>query len=352
MSLAPIKPPKTWFLEKPKDLKPNSAKYIGSEATGDQGRIAAYYFTWDQCLEEGNGSCWKPEKSQNDYQMFHQGTVETAEGDVLSVGTVGAGGGHAPFTLDAKTAAAVYANTDNQRFIARLYEDEVGGYLLGAFVPEVTEEQIAEVRRSPLSADFRWRKKAPRSSGGHFTGYDNIGPWLVTRPGFPLARAASLATALEQHEPMTTAPLGDEPCCEGCATKTAAVHPNQDSSGPGSLPGGLQVGAPMPDGQPFQGFEDGPVGPQMEAMGMTLGGGQPEAAGPDPAHEAQMQQMQADIRTLMKRVDELEGLMTGQILTSAEAPDLILNEESMMQVEEFDDAMFGGYHVYEDASAR
>ena len=357
MTFAPVKPPKSWFEVKPPELTPTNKKYIGKG--DDQGRIAAYYFTWDQCLEEGKrGECWKPEKSRNNYQLFHQGSVETAEGDIVSVGTVGAGGGHAPYMADAKTAAAVYADTANQRFIATLHEDEIGGYFLGSFVPEVTEKEVAEVRRSPLSADFRWRHKAPDTDrGGFFSGYDNIGPWLVTRPGFPLTRAAA---AMTNHEPILTAPVSDAPCCTSCATKTAAAP----AADPAAAAPAAQA-APEPTGVAalqvgvggFNGFEDGPIGPQMDAMGITPPGAPAAAApaGPDPQLLAQVESLETKLRELTDRVSEVEAILTGHMIKTASAAELIMNESNMVTPETFDTATFNAgtsYHTYENASAR
>lgn len=324
--LAPLKPKKSWLDgTKPPGLTPHGKKYIGSEETGDQGRVAAYYFTWDQCLEEGNGECWMPQRTKNNYQMFHQGTVETEEGEEVAVGTVGAGGGHPKLDLDAKTANLVYGDTNQQRFVATLHEDEHGGYFTGAFVPTITEEQIAEVRRSPLSADFRWRTRAPKDGGGYFTGYDNIGPWLVTRPALPLARVAALTSASQDTvtRRKLTVPLGGEDNESPCA-KVAALGMGDEE--PSAAPSSLQVGV---DG--FQGFEEGPIGPQMDAMGLGSAAQGAAPAGPDPA----VAEMRKELNGALERIEQIEAMITEMILGVTEAPDLIMNEMSMPTPEEF-----------------
>ena len=104
----------------------------------------------------------------------------TAEGDEISVGVIGGGGGHAPVSASVDQAAAYYADTDKQLMVGRIHEDDHGVFFLGTVLPEVRQAGIDKINRSALSGDWRW---TPRAKG-----YDCIGPWLVTRPGFPLDR--------------------------------------------------------------------------------------------------------------------------------------------------------------------
>ncbi|MEV4895107.1 hypothetical protein AB0K48_37590 [Nonomuraea sp. NPDC055795] len=55
----------------------------------------------------------------------------------------------------APAAVAHYDNTCAQIAVVRAGEDEHGIWVAGALIPGVTPEQVAELRRSPLSGDWR-----------------------------------------------------------------------------------------------------------------------------------------------------------------------------------------------------
>lgn len=184
-------PPREWFFEKPDWFSDDTKIWVDSD-----GRAAGWYYHAGTCLIGSNDEeCWMPQPSPTGNEIFHQGSLVTAEGDVLDVGVIGGGGDHAPTWMGVEQAAAYYADVDKQVLVGRVYDEPgVGSYFLGAVLPEVTTGQVDKVRRSALSGDWRWRKFD--SKGRPLNAYDALGPWLVSRPGLPLNRAGFAVTQL------------------------------------------------------------------------------------------------------------------------------------------------------------
>lgn len=243
-----LAPPDEWFTEFPDwfDEVPLNKVWVD-----EHGRVAGMTFG-PTCIIDGNeGECWIPPKSPTGYEGFHQGVQPTRSGAVLPVGSIGARAAHAPDTLGFDAAYRYYQNTGQQLMVGRAFDaeeaDGVHGYFLGALVPEATVGDVAMIRRSALSCDWRWRMRD--SAGNPLNAYDNVGPWLVTRPGLPLTRdgrqvmprvryramAASVGGGLDlpvgyvlefEENPMNCS--CDGPCtkCSSHAARAAAAQPD------------------------------------------------------------------------------------------------------------------------------
>lgn len=171
-SATPVAPPKEWFdqfdLEGPTPLT----------ITAD-GRVFGHLATWDSChrSQEFSATCVKP-PSDPTPEFFHLGEVVTAEGDTLPVGTLTVGGGHAARNKSLYAAIEHYDNVATQAAVVQAHEDKWGIGVFGALVPEASPAQVAALRRSPLSAD--WRKERGR--------YRLVAAHAVNTPGFPVPR--------------------------------------------------------------------------------------------------------------------------------------------------------------------
>lgn len=180
-----LAPPGEWFVEFP--------DWFGEIETGkvwvdSQGRVAGRTYRSGACLLDGNADeCWTPPPSPTGYEAFHQGAQPTRTGAVVPVGVIGGKADHAPLHLSFDQAARYYQNTGAQLMTGRAFDAPEGGYFLGAILPHLTVADVAMIRRSGLSCDWRWRKRD--NAGRPLNAYDNLGPWLVTRPGLPLDRA-------------------------------------------------------------------------------------------------------------------------------------------------------------------
>lgn len=180
-------PPTDWFFEPPAWFDPTGAVdrklWIDSD-----GRAAGWYYDASSCIIDAReGECWSPSPSPTANEIFHQGDLITAEGDLIQVGVIGSGGEHAPQWMAAEQAGVYYADVSKQKLVGRIYDVPYkGGYFLGAILPHVLVDDVDMLRRSGLSGDWRYRMRD--NSGNRLEMFDAVGPWVVTRPGLPIAR--------------------------------------------------------------------------------------------------------------------------------------------------------------------
>lgn len=267
----PQQPPRAWF-DRPDWLEPGQRLTIT-----DEGQVAGYFYQHGVCIVDGTHECWEPPPSPTGYAMFHQGEVVTAEGEHLAVGVIGNVGGHASPFVGPSTAQRHYADPNCQLVVCRAGDDEHGGWIAGALVPGVTEADVALVRRSALSGD--WRPMNPqwfRLAGvapldPH--GYDCVGPTLVNRPGLPLLRAFSVRAA--SVAPVWLGGMGGVQLPDSTGGQTMKVtrpdgtvldlHPEHDAAVIASLLDETRTAAPM-DTMETEGEE----APSSEAGGEAL----------------------------------------------------------------------------------
>lgn len=191
----PAYPPAAWFVEKPEWLTPETKLSVD-----DGGRVAGYFYHHGQCLVHDGSACPRP--SPTGYAAFHQSEVITEDGSPMAIGVIGNVHGHADPYATAVAALAHYSDPSKQLVLARAYDDDVGGVMLGSVVPEtgavrrpVNYGDIALLRRSATSGDWRpmgpawWRAFGIQASVvTECEGFDCIGPTLVTRGALPLVR--------------------------------------------------------------------------------------------------------------------------------------------------------------------
>lgn len=166
----------------------------------DDGRVFGYFWEGDSCMLGLPGwpdVCTAPTHSPTNYAAFHQQDYVTADGETIRVGAIGNVGGHASPYASVSVAQKVYADPEAQRIVARAYDVPGKGALIaGVLVPGLTYGDVAQLRRSALSGDWRpmedaWfkRNEVPAQAAAAVQFYDCIGPTLVTRPGLPLVKA-------------------------------------------------------------------------------------------------------------------------------------------------------------------
>lgn len=216
----PVHPPRAWF-EKPAEGIPTDKRIT---ITAD-GRVFGYIALWDTC-HMGMGQCTRPPKgSPSNYEYAHQGETLTAEGDLIATAVIGGGAGHAPMDADTALVPKYYESIDHQLMRVRYGEDENGLWFAGALWPNVEELEVAQIRASSISGDWRWH--AAWRKGG--AGYDFAGACLVNIPGFPMHKPGHVNSesgspyALAASATYTTI-IGDEEdtsMCDGsCGTCT------------------------------------------------------------------------------------------------------------------------------------
>jgi len=172
-SAAPVRPPAEWF---------DGSAADGPVTITEDGRVSGLLARWGTCHTGFGdyGKCVTPPRSQTGYAAFHRSPVLTASGKEIRAGLITLDTTHPVgrdgAMLNELTAAAHYDNTGSQVAIVRAGENKHGIWVAGALVPEATEEQVAKLRRSPLSGDWRDR-------GGNL---ELVAALAVNSPGFPV----------------------------------------------------------------------------------------------------------------------------------------------------------------------
>lgn len=179
--IAPVAPDDAWF-DNPQlsDATPITI--------GDDGRVFGHLALWGSCHIGYADTCVTAPRSSTGYAAFHVGEVVTASGKRLPVGKVTLGGGHAAAGAGWRAAAAHYDNAGAAVAVVRAGEDQHGIWIAGALVPDVTATQLAALRRSPLSGD--WRR-----IGGSM---ELVAALAVNTPGFPVPRPRAALVASRQ----------------------------------------------------------------------------------------------------------------------------------------------------------
>lgn len=166
---APLRPPAHWF-DDPMFDGPTPLT-----VTAD-GQVKGHLALWNVCHFGMTDVCRMAPHSNTGYQYFMTGNVLTADGTQRKVGRITLGTGHANLRLGYIPAADHYDNTGTAAAVVAAGEDRFGPWVAGATVPGVSEEKIAELRRSPLSGDWRPTPK----------GLELVAALAVNTPGFPV----------------------------------------------------------------------------------------------------------------------------------------------------------------------
>ena len=154
---------------------------------------------WEQCHVGFPGQCVTAPESQAGYSHFHVGEVETADGSRVATGTLTIGTDHAAAELRAPAARDHYANTGLAWADVRATNGAFGVWVSGVVRDDVTDAQLALIRASSLSGD--WRRIA-----GHL---EFIAALSVNVPGFPIARETVTAAGTVLASALTASAFVD-----------------------------------------------------------------------------------------------------------------------------------------------
>lgn len=173
-------PPREWF-DDPGLTGPSPI------VVTEEGRVFGHLATWDTCHIGFKDACTTPPQSISDYAYFQTGAVLTTDGEV-AVGQITIDTGHAGLSLSARPAAAHYDDTGTAVADVCAGEDEHGIYIAGAVRSTATPEQVARLRASALSGDWR-------TIGGNL---ELVAALAVNVPGFPIPRTSLAASGGQQ----------------------------------------------------------------------------------------------------------------------------------------------------------
>lgn len=173
-------PPREWF-DDPGLTGPSPI------VVTEEGRVFGHLAAWDTCHIGFKDACTTPPQSISDYAYFQTGAVLTTDGEV-AVGQITIDTGHAGLSLSARPAAAHYDDTGTAVADVCAGEDEHGIYIAGAVRSTATPEQVARLRASALSGDWR-------TIGGNL---ELVAALAVNVPGFPIPRTSLAASGGQQ----------------------------------------------------------------------------------------------------------------------------------------------------------
>jgi hypothetical protein len=162
----------------------------------DDGRVFGHLAVWGTCHIGIEGACVTPPQSNAGYAYFATGMYATRDGDVLPVGTITMGTGHADLNLGWRPTVDHYDDTGTAAAYISIGEDEVGIWFAGALDEHLPDAQRAALARTgSVSGDWR----------GIAGNLELVAALAVNVPGFPIprvqSRVASLAAAGGRVQP-------------------------------------------------------------------------------------------------------------------------------------------------------
>lgn len=173
-SAIPLAPPDHWFRD------PGLPGPTPSPIVTPEGRVAVHLATHGSChrgVMQVSGECFQPPPSPSNYARYMDGHVVTASGATIPVGRIMAGTTHPMLNLGAGPTRRHYDDTGTCVAVVAAGEDDYGIWLAGSLVPEATAQQVAMLRRSPVSGD--WRKHGS-------DGLDLVAALCVNVAGYPV----------------------------------------------------------------------------------------------------------------------------------------------------------------------
>lgn len=176
-SVYPVAPPDEWF--EVSDLNGPTPLTITAD-----GRVSGHGWLWGTCHQGIGDRCVTPPRTAAGYRYFANGSVLTASGRLVKVGKITKGTGHASPRLGWIPAADHYDNTGTVVAAVSIHEDKFGGQFAGAIVPNASDMDVAELRRSPISGDWR------RINGN----LELVAALAVNTPGFPIVSLNAAGT--------------------------------------------------------------------------------------------------------------------------------------------------------------
>ena len=141
------------------------------------GRVYGHAWLWNKCHAGIQNQCVMAPRNRSGYKYFLNGQVLTADGSMVRVGKITMGTGHAGPRSGWQPAAAHYDNTGTQAAYVTITEDQWGGMMAGIAAPGMDEEQLAKLRVSPVSGDWRRVGDGP---------LELVAALAVNTPGFPI----------------------------------------------------------------------------------------------------------------------------------------------------------------------
>lgn len=147
-------------------------------------RVVGHIAEWGVCHAAFPGQCVTAPQSTNGYADFMLGGVECAGGEIVRVGQITLGGGHADPNLGMRAALDHYDDVSTALVDIVVGEDAFGIWFSGVLRPWASERQRHELLAAKLSGD--WREH------GYMGPLEMIAAHAVNAPAFRV-QASTLA---------------------------------------------------------------------------------------------------------------------------------------------------------------
>jgi len=125
----------------------------------DDGSVYGHAAIWGSCHRGFLGGqfeqCVTPPRSATNYEQFHQGYVQTREGERVAIGKITFDTDHAPLTADVVAASRHYDNTGSVGALARASNGKQGIWISGVLQPDLATSALVSLRANPISGDWR-----------------------------------------------------------------------------------------------------------------------------------------------------------------------------------------------------
>ena len=125
----------------------------------DDGSVYGHAAIWGSCHRGFLGGqfeqCVTPPRSATNYEQFHQGYVQTREGERVAIGKITFDTDHAPLTADVVAASRHYDNTGSVGALARASNGRQGIWISGVLQPDLPTSALVSLRANPISGDWR-----------------------------------------------------------------------------------------------------------------------------------------------------------------------------------------------------
>src|SRR5262245_5589358 len=126
------------------------------------GAVYGHAAIWGSCHRGFMGgafeSCVTPPRSATNYEQFHQGYVQTQEGERIAIGKITFDTDHAPLTADVVAASRHYDNTGSVGAYVRASNGRHGIWLSGVLREDLASSALTALRANPVSGDWRLMK--------------------------------------------------------------------------------------------------------------------------------------------------------------------------------------------------
>lgn len=193
----PVQPPRRFLA--PLDFGDGDVTQVEDPTTGrtlrgvpmhylGDGEVLGHIGMWGQChTGSPAGQCVQTPRSASGYTWFRHGHLLLDDGDLVPVGNLTLGGGHADITLSYRAALNHYDDVATQAAQLVAGEDRYGVWVHGSLHPQVGDNEIAmrSLRAASPSGDWRWIGGALELIIAH----------CVNGPGLPVPRPAAQVAA-------------------------------------------------------------------------------------------------------------------------------------------------------------